>query len=111
MLDTPYSRSKNQKGKLTVTDPNSLTRTIENQTGVSANQLKQHIEKIERLEEEKSQIQEHIKDAFAHAKLDGFDVKIMRQVIRMRKLKREELLEQQELIEVYAQALGMNLSI
>jgi uncharacterized protein (UPF0335 family) len=76
--------------------------------GVSSDQLKQHIEKIERLEEEKLQIQEYIKDAFAHARLDGFDVKVMRQVIRMRKLKKEELLEQQELIELYTQALGMS---
>jgi uncharacterized protein (UPF0335 family) len=74
---------------------------------VSAAELRQFIEKIERLEEDKTEIQNHIKDVLTEAKAQGFDTKIMRQVIRMRKMKREELIEQQELLDVYTHALGM----
>lgn len=74
---------------------------------VSAAELRQFIEKIERLEEDKTEVQNHIKDVLTEAKAQGFDTKIMRQVIRMRKMKREELIEQQELLDVYTHALGM----
>lgn len=76
-------------------------------SSVSAAELRQFIEKIERLEEDKTEIQNHIKDVLTEAKAQGFDTKIMRQVIRMRKMKREELIEQQELLDVYIHALGM----
>jgi uncharacterized protein (UPF0335 family) len=80
---------------------------LESELGVSSGQLRQYIEKIEKLEEEKSELQEHVKEAFAQAKNDGFDVKIMRKILAMRKMKKEELMEQQELLEIYAKALGM----
>lgn len=76
-------------------------------SSVSAAELRQFIEKIERLEEDKTEIQNHIKDILTEAKAQGFDTKIMRQVIRMRKMKKEELIEQQELLDVYTHALGM----
>ncbi len=82
---------------------------LSEELGVSAQSLRQHIEKIERLEEEKAQIQEYLKEAFAVAKNEGFDTKIMKKVLSMRKLKKEELIEQQELLEMYAKALGMPL--
>lgn len=80
-------------------------------SSVSAAELRQFIEKIERLEEDKTEIQNHIKDVLTEAKAQGFDTKIMRQVIRMRKMKREELIEQQELLDVYTHALGMQVEV
>ncbi|CAO5675850.1 MAG: hypothetical protein HEEMFOPI_00944 [Holosporales bacterium] len=75
--------------------------------GVSSNQLRLIIEKIERLEEEKTQISEHIKDAFAEAKGEGFDIKTLRSVLKLRKMKPEDMSEQEELLDLYLSALGM----
>jgi uncharacterized protein (UPF0335 family) len=74
---------------------------------VSSDQLRQFIEKIERLEEEKSELMDAIREVFAEAKGSGFDVKIMKQVLKMRKMKQDELMEQEELLTLYLQALGM----
>lgn len=75
--------------------------------GVSTQQLKQIVEKIERLEEEKAQVLENIKDVFAEAKADGFDLKTLRSVLKLRKMKPEDMNEQEELLELYLMALGM----
>jgi uncharacterized protein (UPF0335 family) len=69
--------------------------------------LKSFIERIERLEEEKKGIADDVKDVYAEAKGTGFDVKIMRQVIRLRKMAADDRREQEELIETYMAALGM----
>jgi uncharacterized protein (UPF0335 family) len=74
---------------------------------VSSSQLRQYMEKIERLEEEKAELMDGIREVFAEAKGNGFDVKIMKQVLKMRKMKQEELMEQEELLTIYLQALGM----
>lgn len=74
---------------------------------VSSGQLRQFIEKVERLEEEKTELMDAIREVFAEAKGNGFDVKIMKQVLKMRKMKQEELMEQEELLTLYLQALGM----
>jgi uncharacterized protein (UPF0335 family) len=76
---------------------------------ISAQELKNYIEKIERLETEKEEVTEQIKEVMAQAKGDGFDVKIMKQIIKMRKMKKEDLLEQQELLDLYKEALGMHI--
>lgn len=75
--------------------------------GVSTNQLTLVVEKIERLEEEKLQLSEQIKEVFAEARADGFDVKTLRTVIKMRRMKPEDMNEQEELLDIYLQALGM----
>lgn len=75
--------------------------------GITAGQLKSYIERIERLEEEKAGIMQDIKEIFAEAKGNGFDAKIMKQVLKIRKMDREELEEQEELVSLYCQALGM----
>lgn len=75
--------------------------------GFAADQLKSFIERIERLEEEKQTIQDDIKDVFAEAKGTGFDVKIMRQILRLRKQDKSEREEQEAVLELYMQALGM----
>lgn len=78
-----------------------------NYGGVSGQHLRQYIERIERLEEDKKVIAEDIKEVFAEAKANGFDVKIMRKVISLRKLDAAEREELETLIDVYKAALGM----
>ena len=65
------------------------------------------IERVERLEEEKKGISDDIRDVYAEAKAVGYDVKIMRQIVRLRKLKPEERKEMELLIETYKAALGI----
>ena len=71
------------------------------------NQLRQFIEQIERLEEEKKALSGDIRDKFAEAKATGFDVKVMRQIIRLRKKSKVERQEEESVLEVYMHALGM----
>lgn len=70
-------------------------------------QLRQYIEQIERLEEEKKQLASDIRDKFLEAKAVGFDVKVMRQIIRLRKKSQTEREEENGILEVYMHALGM----
>ncbi|MBX9820831.1 DUF2312 domain-containing protein [Afipia birgiae] len=70
-------------------------------------QLKAIIERIERLEEEKKTISDDIKDVYGEAKGNGFDVKVLRTIIRMRKQDADERQEQETILETYMQALGM----
>lgn len=74
---------------------------------ISAERLRSLIERIERLEEERAAIGSDIKDIFAEAKSAGFDVKVMRQLIRIRKQEPAEVEEQETLLDVYRRALGM----
>jgi uncharacterized protein (UPF0335 family) len=74
---------------------------------VSAERLRSLIERIERLEEERKALSSDIKDIFAEAKSAGFDVKVMRQLIRLRKQEPAEIEEQETLLDVYRRALGM----
>ncbi len=71
----------------------------------TAKYLRQFIEKIERLEEEKAAIAQDIRDVFAEAKMQGFDVKVMRQVMKLRKMKNDERQEQEHLLAVYLHAI------
>lgn len=75
--------------------------------GIAADRLRSFIERIERLEEEKKGLADDIKDIYAEAKGTGFDVKIIRQVVRLRKKAKEERQEEEELLELYKAALGM----
>lgn len=75
--------------------------------GITAEQLRSYIERIERLEEEKAGLAADIRDVFAEAKGNGFDVKTMRQVLRLRKLDKDERDEQETLLDLYLHALGM----
>lgn len=76
---------------------------------VAADQLRSIVERIERLEADKAEIADEIKGVYAEAKGNGFDPKILRQIIALRKLDRDELQEQEELVRLYMQALGMQL--
>jgi uncharacterized protein (UPF0335 family) len=75
--------------------------------GIAGEQLRQYIQKIERLEQEKADLASDIRDAFAEAKGNGFDPKVMRQVIKIRKMDQNERAEQEELLDIYKHALGM----
>ncbi|MBF0459958.1 MAG: DUF2312 domain-containing protein [Magnetococcales bacterium] len=74
---------------------------------IEGEQLRQLIERIERLEEEKSVLAEHVREVYAEAKSGGFDPKIIRKVIRLRKMDPRDIDEEETLIQVYMQALGM----
>lgn len=75
--------------------------------GIAGDHLRQYIERIERLTEEIKALQDDVKDVYAEAKGNGFDTKIMRQVIRIRKMDKDERDEQETLLDLYLQALGM----
>lgn len=75
--------------------------------GVAQDQLRAFVERIERMEEEKKAIADDIKEIYAEAKGNGFDTKVLRQVIRIRKQDRNERLEQEAILELYMAALGM----
>ena len=74
--------------------------------GVAADQLKSFVERIERLEEEKQTIADDIKDVYAEAKGNGFDVKILRKVVRIRKQDRAKRLEEEAILDLYLSAMG-----
>ncbi len=78
-----------------------------NTGGIAADRLRSIIERIERLEEERKALGSDIKDIFAEAKSAGFDVKVIRQIIRIRKQEPADVEEQETLLDVYRRALGM----
>jgi uncharacterized protein (UPF0335 family) len=76
-------------------------------TTFAAEQLRSFIERVERLEEEKAALTADIREVFAEAKGQGFDTKIMRQIVRMRKLDTADRQEQEAVLDLYMTALGM----
>jgi uncharacterized protein (UPF0335 family) len=75
--------------------------------GITAGQLRSYIERVERLEEEKAEIAATVREVFAEAKANGFDTKVMRQVIKLRKMEPQDRAEQESLLDLYLRALGM----
>jgi uncharacterized protein (UPF0335 family) len=75
--------------------------------GIAGERLRSFIERIERLEEEKRTLSGDIKEVYAEAKGNGFDTKIMRQLIRIRRMDKDDYDEQETLLDVYRRALGM----
>jgi uncharacterized protein (UPF0335 family) len=84
---------------------NETTKTATSE--VNAGHLRAFVERIERLEEEKKALANDIKEVYAEAKGTGFDTKIMRQLIRLRKMDKDDLDEQETLIDIYKRAIGM----
>jgi uncharacterized protein (UPF0335 family) len=76
-------------------------------SGFAAGQLRSLIERIERLEEEKAALTSDIREVYSEAKGNGFDTKIMRQVVRMRKLDKADRQEMEAVLDLYLSALGM----
>ena len=77
------------------------------QGGLSVEHLRQFVERIERLEEEKQTIAEDIKEVFQEAKSNGFDVKTLKEIIKIRKADASDLEEQEYLLDIYKRALGL----
>ncbi len=75
--------------------------------GIAADHLKAFISRVERLEEEKASIAGDIREVYAEAKGMGFDPKIMRQIVRLRKMDQHDYQEQQALLELYKAAVGL----
>ncbi len=76
-------------------------------TAVSAAQLRAIVERIERLEEEKREIADQIKEVYAEAKANGFDTKTLRKVVSLRKKSQDERSEEEAMLDLYLSALGM----
>ncbi|MBF0627323.1 MAG: DUF2312 domain-containing protein [Magnetococcales bacterium] len=76
--------------------------------GIAGDVLLQYFERIERLEEEKVGIADDIKAVFLDAKSNGFDVKTMREILKIRKLERAALEEQETMMHLYREAIGMH---
>lgn len=74
---------------------------------VAADQLRSIIERIERLEEEKSALHDDIKEVYAEAKANGYVTKILRQLVKLRKKDRQERMEEEAILDVYWEALGV----
>jgi len=75
--------------------------------GVAGKRLKAFIERIERLEEEKTALTEDLKEVYGEAKATGFDVKTMRRIVKLRKMDIEKRREEEELLELYKSAIGL----
>lgn len=76
-------------------------------TDATNDQLRLFIERVERLEEEKKGILDDIKDVYAEAKSNGYETKIMRQIIRLRKMETHDRQEMETLLEMYKAAVGL----
>jgi len=74
---------------------------------IAADQLKQYISRIERLENDKAEIADDIKQVFDEAKANGFDTKIMKQVLKLKKLDKDALAEQEAILDLYRAALNI----
>ena len=75
--------------------------------GVTGQRLKAYLERIERLETEKSELAEDIKEVYGEAKSNGFDTKTMRKLVRLRKMDNQKRNEEEELLELYKAAIGL----
>ncbi len=76
---------------------------------ISSDRLKSFVKRIEKLEDDKASVLEDIRDVYAEAKGTGFDVKIIRQIVRLRKMEIEKRREQEELLDLYKSAIGMDI--
>ena len=74
---------------------------------VTADELRQFIERIERLEEDRAALNSDLKEVMSEAKGAGFDIKTIRQIVRLRKLEPTERIEQEQLLEIYRSAVGI----
>ena len=80
---------------------------MSNFAGVSGNHLKQFIERLENLEEQKVAVLSDIKEVLSEAKSEGFDIKTIKQIVKIRKMDQDDLKEQEEILNIYLQALQM----
>jgi uncharacterized protein (UPF0335 family) len=92
----------------TSTDPSVIEDTVGDATyRVTANELRQFVERIERLDSEKKDLAEQQKEVMAEAKARGYDTKVLRKVIALRKRDKDDIAEEEAVLEMYKEALGM----
>jgi uncharacterized protein (UPF0335 family) len=91
----------------TATDPSVIEASGDASYKVTANELRQFIERIERLDAEKKDLAEQQKEVMAEAKARGYDTKVMRKVIALRKRDADDIAEEEAVLEMYKEALGM----
>lgn len=84
-----------------------MNETTNNVGGIAADRLRSIIERVERLEDERKALGADIRDVFTEAKSAGFDVKAIKQIIKLRKQEPAEVEEQETLVETYRRALGL----
>jgi uncharacterized protein (UPF0335 family) len=86
----------------------AVAKDAEQATRFAKDHLKAFVERVERLEEEKKAIADDIRDVYGEAKANGFDIKALRAIVRLRKQDADERREQASILETYMHALGMN---
>ena len=91
----------------TATDPSVLEAAADASYKVTANELRQFVERIERLDAEKKDLAEQQKEVMAEAKARGYDTKILRKVIALRKRDAADIAEEEAVLQLYREALGM----
>ena len=89
------------------TDPSAPEAAGDATYRVTANELRQFVERIERLDAEKKDLAEQQKEVMAEAKARGYDTKVMRKVIALRKRDADDIAEEEAVLEMYKEALGM----
>lgn len=77
-----------------------------NSAGVATDRLRAHVDRVESLEEDRKALGEDIKNVYTQAKSDGFDVKVLRRLIQVRRMDAEEVAEQETLLDTYRRSLG-----
>lgn len=84
-----------------------MTEDTQSSYRVTADELRQFVERFERLESEKKDIADHQKEVMAEAKARGYDTKVMRKVIALRKRDKDDIAEEESVLGMYCEALGM----
>lgn len=87
----------------------AMSEAVLGHNSVQAEQLSAFIERIERLEEDKKTVADEIKDVYLEAKGTGYDIKIIRKIVSIRKQDKDKRREEEEILELYMQALGMEI--
>lgn len=106
-MDAGFVGQESQSGKRLKPDPD-FDRAADHAKSVASDQLRAFVERIERLEEERKVIADDVKDVYAEAKGTGFDVKVLRKVIALRKRDASERQEEEAILDLYMHALGMD---
>jgi uncharacterized protein (UPF0335 family) len=92
---------------LGVAEKTGSEKAVSSKAGFAVDHLRSFIERVERLEEEKAALTADLREVYSEAKGSGFDTKIMRQVVRLRKLDRADFQEQEAVLDLYMSALGL----
>ena len=107
-LKGAHQKQRKSQGKPPMKADPEFDQAADSAYRVTAGELRQFVERIERLDQEKADIAEQQKEVFAELKGRGYDVKVVRTVIRLRKRDKDDIAEEEAVLEMYKEALGMN---